>query len=46
LPFKNGRQVYVVNVGALPKRTYRSASPVPALIEKLRLVAPVGTDRV
>src|SRR5262245_19403403 len=43
LPSRKGRQSNVVVVGCAPRRTYRSASPVPPEIEMLRLLAPAGT---
>src|SRR5262245_30709945 len=43
LPFTNGRQSNTDVVGALPNLTYRSASPVPPLIEIVSVSFPAGT---
>jgi len=43
LPNNSGAQSKVVRVGALPERTYKSASPLPPLRLMTRLVAPGGT---
>src|SRR4249919_2482570 len=39
-------QSLTVVVGALPKLTYRSASPVPPEVTNFRPVAPAGTSSV
>jgi hypothetical protein len=42
-PEMNGRQSNVAVVGSLPNLTYRSASPVPLLIEIVNVSLPAGT---
>jgi hypothetical protein len=44
LPPRNGRQSNCCWVGWLPRRTYRSASPVPPRTTTLRVSAPDGTE--
>src|SRR5262245_10974733 len=43
LPFTNGRQSNTDVVGALPNLTYKSASPLPPLIEIVSVSLPAGT---
>ena len=43
LPVMNGRQSNSDVVGWLPNRTYRSASPLPPLIEMVNVSLPAGT---
>src|SRR5687768_6833103 len=43
LPPLNDAQVKLALVGGVPRRRYRSTSPVPPRIVTLRLVAPSGT---
>src|SRR5262245_54558601 len=46
LPLVNGRHANALVVGGLPKRTYRSASPVPPWRVTTRLSMPGGTSMV
>src|SRR5437762_10485314 len=45
LPTRYGRHVYVVVVGRLPNRVYRSESPVPPLIRIVKVAPPVCATR-